>query len=366
MIHTSTHRFLLNAGSSSNNSQSNPQATPAQYAAMYNQYLPQALGTTSSFTQPAVQDIAGAAAASNPTLTASGLSQLAGYAPGYAQVGNNLSQQQAGNTAQLLAGNGGVASLEAAGLSNILNPAQAASNGQAANLVNSINLNGLSGGEQSAVDRSLSQSNYATGNLGLDNATTAVSNAMNFGNALQAKRTALGSALGAAGGVAANQNTFAQPVQTALNAGNTSGNFGLSTFNPTQANQFATTPFSFASSFGNQLAGVSAASNSNSSGGSTQGGICYLTTACCEHKGLPDDCEELTVLRKFRDSYVAKELVQEYYRLAPAIVERIKDKPPVLDYVHATVQLCVKDIKAGRFELALNKYKNMVVQLSTV
>jgi hypothetical protein len=58
---------------------------------------------------------------------------------------------------------------------------------KASQMMNSINLNGLSPGEQNAVERSLNQSNTATGNLGLDNATNTVSNAMNFGNAYQQK-----------------------------------------------------------------------------------------------------------------------------------------------------------------------------------
>ena len=34
--------------------------------------------------------------------------------------------------------------------------------------------------------------------------------------------------------------------------------------------------------------------------GSSSGG-CYFTSACVEAQGLPDDCHELTALRKFRD-----------------------------------------------------------------
>ena len=34
--------------------------------------------------------------------------------------------------------------------------------------------------------------------------------------------------------------------------------------------------------------------------GNDSGG-CFLTSACTEARGLPDDCHELTVLRSFRD-----------------------------------------------------------------
>lgn len=58
------------------------------------------------------------------------------------------------------------------------------------------------------------------------------------------------------------------------------------------------------------------------------GSGCFITTACVTSKGLPDDCHELQVLRNFRDAYVAsqpngQELIGEYYRTAPLIVERI-------------------------------------------
>ena len=37
--------------------------------------------------------------------------------------------------------------------------------------------------------------------------------------------------------------------------------------------------------------------------GNDSGG-CFLTSACTEARGLPDDCHELTVLRAFRDGYL--------------------------------------------------------------
>ena len=48
-------------------------------------------------------------------------------------------------------------------------------------------------------------------------------------------------------------------------------------------------------------------------------GACFLTTACVQYAGLEDDCEELTIMRNFRDDYLlrqdsGKQLVEEYYR----------------------------------------------------
>ena len=51
---------------------------------------------------------------------------------------------------------------------------------------------------------------------------------------------------------------------------------------------------------------------------------CFLTTAACHYRGLPDDCHELQTLRSFRDRYLAHipggaELIERYYEVAPAI-----------------------------------------------
>ncbi len=54
-------------------------------------------------------------------------------------------------------------------------------------------------------------------------------------------------------------------------------------------------------------------------------GLCFITTAVCESEGKADDCEELTAFRAFRDGYLRAQpdgaaLIEEYYRIAPAIV----------------------------------------------
>jgi len=58
---------------------------------------------------------------------------------------------------------------------------------------------------------------------------------------------------------------------------------------------------------------------------------CFLTTAVCGCIGLSDDCWELITLRKFRDNYLMKtqagrRQVEEYYAIAPIIVNRINAK----------------------------------------
>ena len=101
---------------------------------------------------------------------------------------------------------------------------------------------------------------------------------------------------------------------------------------------------------------------------------CYLTTACVEQRGLPDDCDELTTLRLFRDGYMkaqpgGKEDILEYYEKAPKIVEIIgeqKNKSEIYDHIYNDVIVpCVKYIKNGENEAAYEKYRAMVKHLET-
>lgn len=53
--------------------------------------------------------------------------------------------------------------------------------------------------------------------------------------------------------------------------------------------------------------------------------LCFITTAVCEFEGKPDDCAELQAFRAFRDGWLSqdeagRELVEEYYRIAPSVV----------------------------------------------
>lgn len=57
---------------------------------------------------------------------------------------------------------------------------------------------------------------------------------------------------------------------------------------------------------------------------------CFITTAICENFNKPDDCYELTMFRNFRDNWLSKQidgkqLITEYYSIAPKIVERINN-----------------------------------------
>lgn len=98
-------------------------------------------------------------------------------------------------------------------------------------------------------------------------------------------------------------------------------------------------------------------------------GGCFLTSACCEYKGLPDDCAELTVLRNFRDTYLKStemgcELVSEYYRIAPEIVEKLNVHPErekIYTDMYASICAIVDMIEKEEYDSAIEDYKKMVL-----
>ena len=94
-------------------------------------------------------------------------------------------------------------------------------------------------------------------------------------------------------------------------------------------------------------------SSRNSSGG------CFITTAVCEYFGREDDCYELTVLRSFRDNWLAEQKngkleISLYYACAPKLVEKMKSST---DYAATCEELmnnyirpCVELIKRHKEE----------------
>lgn len=110
----------------------------------------------------------------------------------------------------------------------------------------------------------------------------------------------------------------------------------------------------------------------NSNNSNNNSGGCYLTTACVEAKGLPDDCAELQTLRAFRDSYLSnlpngKEEIDRYYRMAPGIVNAINmrdDHQGIWNLVYSgLVAPCVKLICEGENEVAYQHYKACSIKL---
>lgn len=97
---------------------------------------------------------------------------------------------------------------------------------------------------------------------------------------------------------------------------------------------------------------------------------CFLTTACVEHKGLPDDCHELTMMRRMRDEWLlnqpgGREEIAEYYAIAPCIVAHINARPDAAEVWEKLYQEyilpCVAAADAGEFEKAHEVYREMVI-----
>ncbi len=98
---------------------------------------------------------------------------------------------------------------------------------------------------------------------------------------------------------------------------------------------------------------------------------CFLTSACVEARGLPDDCDELQTLRAFRDNWLRQQPggaaeIQAYYQTGPAIVAALRCDGGTarFDQLYRELVLpCVADIKAGRMEEAYRRYRQTVVDL---
>jgi len=117
---------------------------------------------------------------------------------------------------------------------------------------------------------------------------------------------------------------------------------------------------------GQQVANASIQSSNQSSGG---GSLCFITTAVCGSRGLPDDCEELQVLRAFRDSVMQapqyEVLVKRYYKIAPRIVRAIDALPfarGLYDFIYYKY-ICVALylIARGHNHAAVVVYSDMVL-----
>lgn len=102
---------------------------------------------------------------------------------------------------------------------------------------------------------------------------------------------------------------------------------------------------------------------------------CYITTAVVEGLALSDDCEELSTLREFRDTWLQEfkpEEVAKYYEEAPRIVEVMHELHELefFDLVHelyyAYIIPAVTAIKICDPERAYEIYKAMVTRAKEV
>jgi hypothetical protein len=97
-------------------------------------------------------------------------------------------------------------------------------------------------------------------------------------------------------------------------------------------------------------------------------GWCFLTTACVEYAGLPDNCWELQMIRRLRDEYIVNlpdgnEFLAEYYDTAPAIIRAIRSQPDhqsVFDALLHRTRLVARMIEQGRLEEALAECRDQL------
>lgn len=91
---------------------------------------------------------------------------------------------------------------------------------------------------------------------------------------------------------------------------------------------------------------------------------CFITTACVEANGLPDDCSELNTARTFRDTYIkilpnGEEILREYYEIAPQIVAGIKraeNRRQIYLDLYEQLVLNVELIRSGKNEEVFRNY----------
>ncbi|MGF7001782.1 hypothetical protein M2145_000398 [Lachnospiraceae bacterium PF1-21] len=97
--------------------------------------------------------------------------------------------------------------------------------------------------------------------------------------------------------------------------------------------------------------------------------LCYITTAVCAEQGKPDNCQELEILRNYRDTYLmhsldGRALVEEYYEIAPVLVMMLdmqKNRQELYGEIYEESLLpCLEAIASGDYEGCKDKYKAMV------
>ena len=96
---------------------------------------------------------------------------------------------------------------------------------------------------------------------------------------------------------------------------------------------------------------------------------CYLTTAVmqAQQNDFDDNCYYLDMLRWFRDNYVSQEDKKHYYEIAPTIVANINKlenaKTIYKEIYIKVIQVCVRAIELGRYDIVYDLYKKSVLDL---
>ena len=99
---------------------------------------------------------------------------------------------------------------------------------------------------------------------------------------------------------------------------------------------------------------------------------CFLTSACVSHKGLPDDCAELMILRNLRETVmkpnpIFNQLIAEYNVIAPKMLSNIGDsenKGEILETIYSNLVLpAVNLVEEGKNEEAIAYYRDFVQEM---
>ena len=100
------------------------------------------------------------------------------------------------------------------------------------------------------------------------------------------------------------------------------------------------------------------------------GGGCFITTATCTALGKGDDCTELQLLRRFRDTWLSthhSEDVTTYYSIAPrvvAVIDSLPDRSKIYMKIWSGyIGPAVEAVQRGEEARAYQIYKNMVLVL---
>ena len=100
---------------------------------------------------------------------------------------------------------------------------------------------------------------------------------------------------------------------------------------------------------------------------------CFIVTACVNARNLPNNCDELTTLRDFRDTYVLKlpngeKEVGIYYRIAPDVVKAINNlynSQEIYEKIYTNLVIpCTKFVHEERYEEAYTLYKTSTLALA--
>lgn len=99
---------------------------------------------------------------------------------------------------------------------------------------------------------------------------------------------------------------------------------------------------------------------------------CFITTALVGILGFDDDCEELGILRIFREHYLQKQqeyrdLLFDYDVCGPILAKALEIDPDsvevAIDLYTTYIKGCILYIKKGLFDRALEMYVNMTQSL---